>query len=140
MVRVYRAACWVQVGALGLIALSTFGRWARSGRRWRNSYELFGVAERLGVTSRFVSDLMRLWVLVPAAIGAALVAFAFGHPRLGAALGFVIGVTAVGCSLAVRARPLRVGIGTTFTLVGGILAVVTGLAVTLAPRRMEVRP
>ena len=125
------------VGLVGVL-IATFLRWARTGRQWRSSYDLFAVARRVGFTnSRVFASALRLWVLLPAVIGLALVFAAFRRPRVGAAIGSVIGLAAVGASAAVLTSKLHTGAAPGFCLGAGILVLISGAAVFIAPARRE---
>ena len=131
------------VGLQGLgvafVVWSSFWDWARSGSRWRDSYQLFGVAERLGVTSPTVRHVLQLWVLLPAVAAAGACALAFRHWRLAVVIGIVVGAAAIAASVAVRNRPLLAGTGCDAALWGGILVVVTGLLAVVLPPHLGVR-
>src|ERR1700730_4363362 len=125
------------VGLVGVL-IATFLRWARTGRQWRSSYDLFAVARRVGFTNnRVFASALRLWVLLPAVIGLALVFAAFRRPRVGAAIGSVIGLAAVGASTAVLTSKLHTGAAPGFCLGAGILVLISGAAVFIAPARRE---
>ena len=124
--------------AVAFVVWTTFWPWARSGRQWRDSYELFGVAERLGVTSPGVRDLLHVWVFVPAASAVGAIAWAFGRRRVAAALGTAVGVAAVVAAIAVAQRPLASGSGLVAALWGGVVVVITGAFVIAQVRKSDV--
>jgi hypothetical protein len=130
----------VGVHVLGLLVVlaTTFLRWARTGRQWRSSYDLFGVARRVAFTdNEMLASALRFWVLLPALVGVALVFAAFHRPRITAAVGGVVGLAAVGAGAAVLASKLHTGAAAAICLGAGILVLMSGVGVFIAPARRE---
>jgi hypothetical protein len=139
-VRLMTRARALGVHVLGLLGVlvTTFLRWARTGRQWRSSYDLFGVARRVGFTNNaMLASALRLWVLLPALVGLALVFAAFHRPRIGAAVGVVVGAAAVSAGAAVLTSTLHTGAAPAICLVAGILVLISGVAVFIGPARRE---
>ena len=125
------------IGLLGVL-VATFLRWARTGRQWRSSYDLFAVARRIGFTNNaMLASALRFWVLLPALVGLALVCAAFRRPRVGAIIGGVVGLAAVGAGAAVVHSKLHTGAAPAICLGAGILVAISGVAVFIAPARRE---
>jgi branched-subunit amino acid ABC-type transport system permease component len=130
----------VSIHVLGLliVLVTTFLRWARTGRQWRSSYDLFAVARRVGFTNnRVFASALRLWVLLPALIGLALVFAAFHRPRIGAAVGVAVGAVAVSAGAAVLISKLHTGAAPWSCLGAGILVLISGVAAFIAPASRE---
>jgi hypothetical protein len=96
------------------------------------------VARRVGFTNnQLLASALRLWVLLPALVGLALVFAAFHRPRIGAAVGAVVGAAAASAGAAVLTSKLHTGAAPGICLGAGILVVISGLAVCIAPARRE---
>jgi hypothetical protein len=80
---------------------------------------------------------LRLWVLLPAIVGLAFVFAAFRRPRVGAAIGSVVGLAAVGAGAAVLASKLHLSAAPAVCLGAGILVLISGVVVFTAPARKE---
>ena len=131
-------AVGVHVIALIGVLVTTFLRWARTGRQWRSSYDLFAVARRVGFTdNELLASALRWWVLLPALVGLALVFAAFHRPRIGATVGGVVGLAAVAAGAAVLTSKLHTGAAPAICLGAGILVLISGVAVFIAPARRE---
>jgi hypothetical protein len=128
----------VHVFGLFGVLVTTFLRWARTGRQWRSSYDLFAVARRVGFTNnRTLASALRLWVLLPALVGLALVFAAFRRPRVGATIGSVVGLAALGAGAAVLTSKLHTGAAPAICLGAGILVLISGAAVFVASAGRE---
>jgi hypothetical protein len=120
----------VTLGA-ALLLVGTFLPWVRSGAVDRSSYEVFDLVERLGFSPDGpIGWALRVWPLVPLLLVLGVVAQWWpGGGRLADALRRVLPlVTAVyagGTALAVRLAPdaglLRVGVGPSVSLLGGVV-------------------
>jgi len=126
------------VGALVAI-VGTFLPWLRSGARERNSYDIFSLVERLGISrSSIVGWGVRLWPLVPflLVLTVVLVWFAPRAPVIAVAAIAIVYASAI--SVAVRRAPTRsllgLGSGPVVTLCGlGLLT--AGVVVSCATNR-----
>ena len=130
----------VGVHVLGLLGVlvTTFVRWVRTGGQWRSSYDLFDVARRVGFTNNaMLASALRFWVLLPALVGVALVFAAFHRPRIGAAVGVVVGAAAVSAGAAGLSSTLHTGAAPAMCLGAGILVLISGVAVFIAPVSRE---
>ena len=121
-----------------LLVAGTFLPWIRSGTVWRNSYEVWQSADRLGVIEGRPAETLHLvWFLLPLGAAGLLVAVALDRPRLSAGLAGVMGALAVLGAVVALIAPLPTGAGPSVTLLGGIvlLAAAVGNLVSLGRRR-----
>jgi hypothetical protein len=129
---------WLGLLLLAAVALvvGTFLPWLRSGAVWRNSYEVWQSADRLGVVEgRAAETLHVVWFLLPLGAAGLLVTVALDRPRPSAALALVMGALAVlGAAVALTA-PLPTGTGPLVTLVGGGLLVAASLGTAVSLHR-----
>jgi hypothetical protein len=121
--------------AAGVVTLvGTALPWLRSGRRWRTSYELLGLVERLDIARGPARHLVRWWPLVPLLVTATVVAAWWAATRIAAALALVSSTVVVHVVIVVRrAAPragLHVGNGPWVSVVGAVLLL--GCCVALA--------
>lgn len=126
------------VAACGLLAAGTTALdWARSGQRWRSSFELVDVAERAGVLPDRAAGLAPLWYLVPALAGALLVAAGLRRHALAGGAATTLGALVGTGSFLVERSPLVPGPAVTTALVLGTVTAIGGLAVLATARRTE---
>jgi hypothetical protein len=132
---------WLIVAAgLALILVGGFMPWLRSGRAWRNSYEVVRTADRLGlVANGYESVLAVFWYLVPLLCGLTLMAIVFERPWL-AHLGSVVvaGLTALMTAVALRAR-FTSGRGPEVAALGALLVVAGSLLAAMDRRSLRAR-
>ena len=113
--------------------MGAFGGWGRSGETMRSSFELVGLAQRLGVLSSGAARLAVVWFALPALVGVVwLVA-----PRRGR-LPLLVSAAAVamlsgGSTALVLVSPLGPGPGLWLSLAGSVVTFV-GLAAVLRER------
>lgn len=107
----------VHTVAAGIVLVSTFLPWLWSGDRWRSSYDLLGVVDRLGFApDGVVSHLVGWWPVVPLAVTGSVVASWWRRPVIAASATAVAmtyaGGVAVAMVVASRRSPLfDLGIG-----------------------------
>src|SRR5262245_66012238 len=78
---------WLTVGGAGVVLVGTFLPWLRSGDVWRNSYEVWRSADRLGVVSGLPLQIVHVaWFLVLVATGLVLLAVALDRPAFARAV------------------------------------------------------
>ena len=95
------------VGALVAI-VGTFLPWLRSGERRRNSYDIFSLVDRLGISqSSIVGWGVRLWPLVPFLLVLTVVLLWFASRAPAAAVAAVTVLYASTVSVAVHRAPTR---------------------------------
>jgi hypothetical protein len=123
--------------ALGVLAAAvTPLPFARSGTRWRSSYELVDIAERAGVLPDAIAGLAPLWFLVPALAGAAVVAAALRRPAIAGGLATTLGALVGTGSLLTWRSSLTTGAVVVVAIVLGA-ATTLGGAVALGAARKE---
>ncbi|MEJ7585477.1 MAG: hypothetical protein WKF43_15675 [Acidimicrobiales bacterium] len=132
--RSYRGWLMVAAGHVAILA-GGFLPWVRSGRAWRNSYELVRTADRLGLVGDGIQRVLAVgWYLVPLLCGLTLAAIALERPWLShlgtVAVASMVAVTAV---VALRA-PLTTGSGPRVAGAGAALAV-AGTVLAAVDRR-----
>jgi hypothetical protein len=118
------------VAAIGLVALvaGSFLPWVRTGRRQRASFDLVGVADRLGVVPSGVATVVaRGWILVPLLVAGGLAAIALGATRVAAGVAAVTGLATLFLAWTVFRSPLPAARGVVVSTVGGMMAVVGGV-------------
>jgi hypothetical protein len=120
------------VVAMGIVSILVGGflPWLRSGRAWRNSYELVRTADRLGLVGSGYQRLLAVsWYLVPLLCGLTLAAIALDRhwlSHVGATS--VVGLVAVMVVVTLRssypsgAGPKVASAGALFALAGSVLA------------------
>lgn len=92
--------------AVGLTLLGQFGPWVRSGSSTRSSFELLGLAQRLGFASGGAFELaLRPWPFVPLALIGAVLAAWTARARVAAALGATSGLYVIVVAGAVINAP-----------------------------------
>jgi hypothetical protein len=110
----------------GLLALvGTFLPWLRSGTRRRNSYEIFALVDRLGISeSSLVGWGVRLWPVVPLllVLGVVLLWFAPGVPATAVVVLTVL--YAGGVSIVVN----RAASNSLLSVTGAPIVTISGLA------------
>ena len=122
-----RAVPFTAMAVGGLVAvLGSFLPWVRTGRRSRNSYDVFRVVGRLGFAPDGpAATAMRWWPLVPLLAAAGVVAVWWGWGRAGGAIGLVAGAYAGVIGVAVARAPeadlVELGTGPTVTAVGAVV-------------------
>jgi hypothetical protein len=115
----------VTVGA-AVAAVGTFLPWLRSGTRRRNSYEIFSLIERLGISqSSIVGWGLRLWPVVPLLLVLAVTLEWFPRKWLTAGAVVVAVVYPGGVAAAVERAPstslIAVEYGPLVTLIGTVI-------------------
>jgi hypothetical protein len=119
------------------ILVGTFLPWLRSGTVWRNSYEVWESADRLGVISGGVERLLLVtWFLLGVLGGCVVLAFGLHRVRLAILLALPVATIAVTGAALAMAAPLPAGAGPTVTLLGG-LVVCVGTGAELRSLRRE---
>jgi len=133
--RAQSVALGVSLVGVAVVVVGSFLPWARSGSRWRSSYQLLAVADRLGFTSGGLERWgVRLWPVVPL-LGAAALAAALHHRLAGAVLAAIVGAYALVLVWRVAVAPLPGGAGLAVTAVGAMMAVVGAVvAMLLRPK------
>ena len=118
----------VATGGALLALIGTFVPWLRSGARLRNSYEIFALVDRLGISeSSLVGWGVRLWPVVPFLLVLAVVLLWYA-PRVPATAVVVLTVLYAGAvSIAVR----RAASSSLLRLAGGPIVTICGLVVLL---------
>jgi hypothetical protein len=127
------------VGAL-VVVVGTLLPWVRTGEASRNSYDVFALLDRLGISpGELVGRGLRFWPLVPLLVIAAAVLAWWGWVAVGAATGILGGIYAGGVAIAVMntdAVTVAIRPGATITLVGGLVLLVGSFAaLVLGARR-----
>jgi hypothetical protein len=118
------------VTAIGvvLVLVGAFLPWVRTGRRRRSSFDLVGVADRLGIVPSGVATVAaRGWVIVPLLGAVALAALVVGSLRVAAVASVLTGAYALVLAWFVVSSPLGTARGLTTSTVGGIMAVSGGM-------------
>lgn len=124
--------------ALGLAAAGlTFLPWARSGQRWRSSYEVVDVAARAGVLPDGLAGAAPVWYLVPALTGALLLAAALRRPLAAGALATTLGALVGTGSVLVHRSPLDAAAVVTAALALGAGTALCGAAVLGTVRKEQ---
>lgn len=123
--------------------------WVRTGGARRHSYDLLALVARLGFAEDGPAETaLRWWPLLPLLVVAAVVAVAWGWPRIGAAVGAAAALYAGGVALAVIRAPaaptVEVELGAVVTIVGAAVLLAGAIAVAAvsmfsAPRRRRCR-
>lgn len=133
---------WVAVAAgLVLILLGGFQPWVRSGRAWRDGYEVVRTADRLGLVGNGVQGAAAaLWYLVPLLCGITLAAVALDRRALAHAGSMVVAAIAAAMAIVVLRSPLHAGRGVTLVLVGAALVAAGSIWVVVRRRSAPVRP
>jgi hypothetical protein len=127
------------IGAV-VAGAGTFLPWLRSGTRKRNSYEIFSLVDRLGISqSSVVGWGLRLWPVVPLLLVLAVTLQWFPRKVVTPACAIVAVVYAGGVALAVASADstslIAVEYGPTVTLVGAILLTAGALFTVLSNRQ-----
>jgi hypothetical protein len=128
----------VTAGA-ALAVVGTFLPWLRSGTRRRNSYEIFSLVERLGISQSSIVGLgLRLWPVVPLLLVLAVTFQWFPRKWVTIASVVVADVYAGGVAAAVEFAPstslIAVENGPVVTLVGTVI-LTAGALLTGFPTR-----
>ncbi len=122
------------VAGASLALIGAFGGWGRSGETMRSSFELVGLAQRLGVLSSGPARLAVIWFALPALVGVVWVV----APRRGRVLlavsGAAVAVLAGASAALVLVSPLGAGVGLWLSLAGSALTSV-GLCMLVAGGR-----
>jgi hypothetical protein len=113
------------LGAVTAI-LGTFLPWLRSGTRRRNSYEIFSLVDRLGISqSSVVGWGLRLWPIVPLLLVAAVTLHWFPRPWIAGVVATIAIVYVGGVAGAVELAPstslIAVSYGPWVTLAGAVI-------------------
>jgi hypothetical protein len=120
----------IGASAVGMVVVvaGSFLPWVRTGRRARASFDLVGVADRLGVVrSGVVTVVAHAWVLVPLLVAVALAATALGAARVAAVLAVVTGSATLLLAWTVLGSPLSIAPGLPVSTAGGMMAIVGGV-------------
>jgi len=109
----------------GSCVVGTFLPWLHSGTRWRSSYDLLGLVDRLGFAPHGpVELLVRCWPVVPMLVVATIVLVWWRRMVLGlvaaTAAALYIGGVSIAMTVAASRVPIDVGIG---PLVCGVASV-----------------
>jgi hypothetical protein len=123
------------VGAVG-----TFVPWLRSGTRQRDSYEIFSLVDRLGISqSSVIGWGLRLWPVLPFLLVLAVTLQWFRRPWITGLVALVVAVYAGAVSLAVRSASssslVTIEPGSMVTLIGMIVLAAGALVATPLPNR-----
>ena len=115
----------------GAAIIGTFLPWLRSGARWRTSYELLGLVDRLGVASGPGASLVRWWPIVPLLVTVAVVVAWWGFGRAAvvvsvAACAAVVHVSVVVDRAAGRVA-MRTGPGAWLTAYASVALVIASI-------------
>jgi hypothetical protein len=120
---------------VAVVVVGAFAPWVRTGRRRRSSFDLVGVADRLGVVPSGVATVLaRGWVLVPLLGAVALAALVIGAHRVAAVASVATGVYTLAMVWFVATSPLGTEAGLTTSMVGGMITVIGGLFLGWAVR------
>lgn len=138
--RVERAWLILLLLAALTLVVGTFLPWLRSGAVWRNSYEVWQSADRLGVVEGQAAETLHLiWFLLPLGASGLLVTVALDRPRLSAGLAMVMaGLAMLGAAVAL-ASPLPTGAGPPLTLVGSLVLMAAAVGNLVSLRRRQNR-
>ncbi len=110
--------------------------WVRTGRRQRNSYDVFALAQRLGFSPDGpAANGLRWWPLVPLLVAAAVVVAWWGWRRPGGVVGVIAALYAGGIGVAVatadtaavvevRPGPAVTALGAAVLLAGAVATLV----------------
>jgi hypothetical protein len=96
----------------GATVVGTFLPWLRSGARWRSSYELLGLIDRLGIARGPGAWLLRWWPTVPLVVTLAVVAAWARARRLAPLLSLTAAAAALHVAVVVRDAAERVAMRT----------------------------
>jgi len=119
--------------------LGTFLPWLRSGTRWRSSYDLFSLLDRLDIAPRgAVGMLVRWWPIVPLLVAVSVVLLWWRRVLLGLVAALVaaayVGGVSVAMTVAAADEPIDVGIGPVVCTVGSVLLVANAVVLQITTR------
>jgi hypothetical protein len=119
-----------------IVLIGSFLPWLRSGKRHRNSYDIFSLVDRIGYSPDGPAGwALRVWPVLPVLLAAALTLLWLGRERVGAGLAAVAAVYAGAVAITVRvASPsglVSVEYGSWVTLAGAA-SLLAGTAITIA--------
>lgn len=122
----------ISLGATGVL-VATFRPWVASGRRTRNSYEVFEIVERLGFApGGLVGWAMRLWPLVPLLLATAVATTWFERRLVAGVAAALAALYAGGVGVAVNTAPhegiVRVVGAPLFTAIAALVLVSGAIA------------
>ncbi len=131
-------AVLVTIGA-AVVVIGSALPWLRTGRRRRSSFEVFGLADRLGLSpSGPVGWAVRLWPVVPvlviAAAALAWLAGTWSLPVAAVAVVYAGGVAAVVANVGDQ-RLVGIEAGPTVTLLGAVLLLLGAVSTAFATLR-----
>jgi heme A synthase len=131
----------VATAGAALAMVGTFLPWLRSGTRRRNSYEIFSLVERLGISqSSIVGWGLRLWPIVPLLLVLAVTFQWFPRRLVTPAFVIIAVVYAGGVAVAVAAADstslIAVEYGPAVTLIGAILLIAGALLTAIPGTRL----
>jgi len=127
----------VTVGTAAIL-VGGFGPWVRSGRAWRNSYELVRTADRLGLVGEGAQRALAVsWYLVPLLCGLTLAAIALERPRLSHLGAAIVAVQVAITSVVALRAPVATGWGPRLAGSGAMLAVLGSLLAAGDRRRVR---
>ena len=124
------------------ILVGTFLPWLHSGSRWRSSYDLFGLVQRLGFTEGGPIGLaVRAWPLVPLLVTVTVMLAWWRQTSLAVVSAVVVtaytGGVAVALTVGARRSPVDLGIGPWVCSIASIaFAVNAGVLVWTDRRRL----
>jgi hypothetical protein len=128
-------AAGVAVLGVVLVVVGSLLPWVRTGRRRRSSYDLIGLADRLGVLPAGAAGVLaRAWVLAPLLAGATVAAVALHRRTVAGVLAVVTGLYAVVLGALVWTSPLATEAGVAVSVSGGIVAGLGGGALIVLGR------
>ncbi len=121
---------------IAVAVVGTFLPWLRSGTRLRNSYEIFALVDRIGLSSSgLVGWGLRLWPIMPLLLGAAATVLWFPRRLLTGATVAVAVIYAGSVSAAVRSASstalIAIQVGPSITLLGVVTLAVGGVVATV---------
>lgn len=103
---------WLSVSSLGLVVLSAFLPWVRTGEATRSSYRLLRDLSTLGVLRSGPATAGRVtWVLLPAVAALALLLMSLGRTRAGSGVGALAAIIGLGGALTVLRSPVAALVG-----------------------------
>jgi hypothetical protein len=113
------------------VVVGTFLPWLRSGARWRTSYELLGLVDRLGAARGPGASLLRWWPIVPLLVTASVVVAWWGFRRAAVVLAVMVCAAAIHVSVVVERgagrAAMRTGAGLWLTAYASVALVLASI-------------